>query len=822
MAIADRYTFPYLVSVLAGKAVGNPPKTLSARFLLTDSRQLTVPALSLFFALRTTKNDGHRYLADLLEKGVRLFVVERADPALARRYPEAGFICVESPLNALQKLAVLHRKQFHFPIIGITGSNGKTIVKEWLAQLLGVDCRIVRSPKSFNSQIGVPLSIWQMAEGHERGIFEAGISRPGEMRALQEMIRPDIGIFTNAGSAHDAGFDSRREKIREKMLLFGRVKTLICCADHTDVIQEIPQGPEVFGWGTSTKARLRLLAVEKGRSSTRVHSLFEGRELVVEIPFSDDASIENAMHCLCLLLLLGVSDEQIAQRMETLQPVAMRLELKQGLNNCIIINDSYNSDLNALAIALDFLNSHSLQGLTTLVLSDILQSGIPGGELYARVATMIAAKHIDRLIGIGPEISSWSHLFNSHARFFPDTQSFLEGFDVSGFKNEAILLKGARVFEFEKISTVLQQKDHQTILEVNLDALVHNVNVFRSMLKPGVKTMGMVKAFSYGSGSLEVARLLQYHRIDYLAVAYADEGKELRRGGISLPIVVMNPEVSSFELLLRYNLEPEISSPQLMQSLFANQKPGMRLPIHLKIDTGMHRLGFLPAQLPELIRMLKDQSMLDVASVFSHFAASGEPAHDGFSDEQLRIFLDVCNQLQTALGYPFIRHICNSAAVSRFPQAQLDMVRLGIGLYGISPDPQVQKMLRHVSTFKSIVSQVKRIEKGQTVGYSRAWVAPQDTEIAIIPIGYADGLNRRLGNGRGQLLVNGKRSAIVGNISMDSCALDVTGLGAKPGDEVIVFGPERPVTDFAGDLETIPYEVLTSVSQRVKRVYFQE
>ncbi len=856
MAPGRSYTFPNLLSIFGGEAIGRPPQTLAIRFLLTDSRQLAAPDQTLFFALKTAKNDGHRYIPELLEKGVCMFVVEQVDPAWTSSYPDAGFIRVPSPLMALQQLAAAHRSRFSLPVIGITGSNGKTIVKEWLVQLLGSDQSIVRSPKSFNSQIGVPLSVWQTNEASQLGIFEAGISEPGEMHRLRSIIRPTTGIFTNIGSAHDAGFTGRRQKIREKMRLFSEVETLVCCADHGEVIGEVPHEVSVFSWGHSASAKVRILSSKKEPGATRVSLQYGEQRFGVRIPFTDEASVENAMHCISMLLLLKLSPEEIAARVETLQPVAMRLELKQGLNNCIIVNDSYNSDLNSLSIALDFLISHSPGGKRSLVLSDILQSGMPAPELYARVADLLQSKKVDRLIGIGPEISSCREIFAGPpsatdqatvpssgqpsapavprqpsakdaapavpASFYPDTDSFLMDFDFSSFKDEAILLKGARVFGFERIGMLMQQKDHQTILEINLDALVHNLNVFRSMLRPGVRTMGMVKAFSYGSGSLEVARLLQYHQVDCLAVAYADEGKELRNGGITLPIVVMNPEVSSFDVLQKYRLEPEIYSLELLKRLAGSLEGKGVLPVHLKIDTGMHRLGFLPHQLPQLLELLKSEKKLQVSSVFSHFAASGEAEHDAFSREQLQCFLEVCTELEQGLGQPFTRHICNSAAVSRFPEAHLDMVRLGIGLYGVSPEAGLQQLLRNVSTFRSVVSQVKAIPEGQTIGYSRAGKATHDMEVAIVPVGYADGLSRRLGNGRGRLLVGGRACMIVGNVSMDSCAVDVTGLGVKPGDGVEVFGPNHPVAEFARDMDTIPYEVLTSVSQRVKRVFFQE
>lgn len=566
---------------------------------------------------------------------------------------------------------------------------------------------------------------------------------------------------------------------------------------------------------------MQVQSVRRDQASSRIGLRYEHQEFEFEIPFTDEASAENAIHCACLMLHLGMEGETIRRRMSGLQPVAMRLELKQGIHHSLVINDTYNSDLGSLDLALDFLNSQAQGRQTTLILSDILQTGLPPQTLYARVAELLRAKSVGRLIGVGPGISGCAACFDLPARYFPDTESLLGEQDFSSLQDQAILVKGARPFGFERVSDRLQQKDHQTILEINLEALVHNLNVFRALLRPGVRTMGMVKAFSYGSGSAEIAGVLQYHRVDCLAVAYADEGKALRQGGITLPIVVMNPELRDLDILDHYRLEPEVYSMELLHRLARRKEHGRTLPIHLKVDTGMHRLGFLPGQLPGLLAFLGSAPGLKVASVFSHFAASDDPRHDAFTREQLQAFTQACATLEAGLGHSFLRHISNSAAVARFPEAQLDMVRLGIGLYGVSPDAGIQERLQQVSTFRSVVSQVKHVGKGGTVGYDRAWKAREPREVAVVPVGYADGLHRRLGNGRGHLLVGGRAVPLVGNISMDMCTVDVTGLGVSPGDEVIVFGPERPVTELAREMGTIPYEVLTSVSQRVKRVYYQ-
>jgi len=831
MAIVDGYSVERIAAVVHGNVDCRHAADYTVRFLLTDSRQLLSPKETLFFALRTRQNDGHQYIGELLRKGVRSFVVEDIPAGLAREFPDACFIQVDSPMKALQRLAAFHRGNCRVPVLAITGSNGKTVVKEWICQLLGGERFVARNPKSYNSQIGVPLSVWLMTDRHELGVFEAGISQKGEMERLQTILSPETGIFTNIGPAHDEGFASRQEKVREKLVLFREAGTLIYCADHDLIHQEVQiwqkANPDVktFTWGFSAGADLRVIRLEKEHKQCHVSLSYQGERMEFTIPFSDDASVENAMHCLAYLKHAGFGNDILTSGLMRLQPVAMRLEMKEGVNHSTIINDSYNADLHSLAIALDFLNSQFPHKRKTLILSDILQSGIQTAELYDEVQSLLASKGIDRLIGIGPAISSREEGFDVPARFYPDTESFIAATDFSEFNNEAILLKGARVFGFERLSSLLQQKDHETLLEVDLDDLIHNLNVFRSMLEPGVKTMGVVKAFSYGSGSVEVARMLQYHQVDYLAVAYADEGKELRDAGIHLPVIVMNPEVRSFETLIRHRLEPEIYGFPLLKRLIAEMDRSFAgnnsLPVHLKIDTGMHRLGFLPGEADRLAELVADNPRIRVASVFSHLAASEDPAHDSFTLEQIRIFRDVCHRMEELLGYPFMKHICNSSAISRFPDARFDMVRLGIGLYGVSGDPEIQSLLRHVSTFRSVVSQVKHIPAGETVGYGRAGVATGDMQVAIAPIGYADGLNRRLGNGKGRLLVNGNVVPFVGQISMDMCAVDVTGLKVKEGDEVIVFGPQLPVTGLADALDTIPYEVFTSVSRRVKRIYYQ-
>ncbi len=837
------YTFPTLLSIIGGEAYGQSDPNMVSRYLLTDCRQLVAGGQSVFFAIVTRKNDGHHFIPGLLKKGVRIFVVSQMNRQWVRDYPDAGFIVVsdtgreedgkpesirpDAAVGALQRLAAFHRAQFQYPVIGITGSNGKTIVKEWLFQLLHPNYQVVRNPRSYNSQIGVPLSVWQMSADHNLAMLEAGISTIGEMALLEQMIHPTIGIITNIGPAHDSGFVSRAEKIGEKLMLFKDTGALIYCSDHHEIANALGAADarlgRIFSWGRTVGADLQLEDVKKLAGKSELYVKYNGDnacQFSFSIPFIDAASIENAMHCAAAMLLLGLTPEIIRERMPLLQAVAMRLELKEGINQCSVINDSYNSDLSSLAIAIDFLNNQTRYERTTLIISDILQTGLEPATLYRQVADLVKAKKLGRIIGIGPSISSQFAMFAQPAMFYPDTDTFLREFDFSLFDQEAILLKGARPFAFEKLSQRLQQKDHQTVLEVDLDALVHNLNVFRAHIGKGVKVMAMVKAFSYGSGSVEIASMLQYHHVDYLAVAYADEGKELRKGGIILPIVVMNPEQHSFDTLLAYDLEPEIYSLELLRRLtgIVTEKT---INVHIKIDSGMHRLGFLPEQIDELILLLKAAPLVRVVSVFSHLAASDDPSHDAFTRKQIRVFTTCCEQISRGIGYVFLRHLSNSAAVGRFPEARFDMVRLGIGLYGISNNPDIQSLLQHVSTFKSVISQLKKVVAGETIGYNRAGVATYDMDIAIIPVGYADGLRRQLSSGKGTLHIGGQLRPIVGQISMDMCAVDVTGLPVSVGDEVIIFGRERTVIELARDMETIPYEVLTSVSHRVKRVYFQ-
>ena len=799
-------------------------QTLPIVHLLTDSRKLSQPAGTLFFAIRGRYNDGHKYLPQLYQQGVRQFVVEQGEAAeLKQHYPEANILLVENGLEALQKLAAWHRGQFHVPVVGVTGSNGKTIVKEWLAQLLSPDELVVKSPRSYNSQLGVPLSVWQLDQNHTFAIFEAGISQPGEMAKLQPVIQPTLGIFTNIGSAHDEGFSSHQQKVAEKLELFKEADLLFYCSDHQLVHEAVQaQAIKSFSWSRTQAADVAIAEATAVGHETVVVYVYKGEQQRLAIPFTDDASVENALHCLAFLLYRNLPLPEIQDRLHRLHPVAMRLEMKEAINGCYLIDDTYNNDLAGLAIALDLLVNQAQRRKRTVILSDLLESGLPEEKLYKQVAELVQARGVARLIAIGGKISRYSSLFQVPVEFYISTADFLAQFNPIRFRDELILVKGARVFEFEKIVQAFQQKVHGTVLEVNLDALVHNLNFYRARLAPDVRLMVMVKAFAYGSGSFEVANLLQFHRVDYLAVAYVDEGVMLRENGITLPIMVMNPSPDSFAKLRQYNLEPEIYAIEQLQAYIASLSGTGTAKIHLKLDTGMHRLGFTAEDLDTLFALLQPHPQVQVMSAFSHLAGADEAIHNDFSQQQISQFSAMAAVVEERLGYKVIRHILNSAGIVRFPEHQLDMVRLGIGIYGVEATGDQQEALRPVSTLKTTVSQVKHIRQGETVGYSRKGVADADKTIATIAIGYADGYDRRFSNGVGQVLIHGQRCPLIGNVCMDMCMVDVTGLEVKAGDEAVVFGPQLTLVELAKSIGTIPYELLTNVSTRVKRVFYSE
>ena len=824
------HSISQIAYVVSGKLHYKGDVSAIVKHLLIDSRKINSPEDALFFAIKGERNDGHIFIPDLYSKGIKNYIVEKL-PAEIDTYSDVNFILVENTLTALQTICAFHRKQFTIPVIGITGSNGKTVVKEWLYQLFREDKNIVRSPKSFNSQVGVPLSVWQIGPEHDLGIFEAGISKTNEMYNLEQIIQPTIGLITNIGEAHSENFENSKQKVKEKLKLFKHSELLIYCKDYTDIQEEIINNPLLSShllltWSRKGKADLMIGRITKSTSDTEIQAVYKNNFLRIAIPFIDEASTENAIHCWAVMLQLGYENEVIAERMFHLSPVAMRLELKEGINNCSVINDSYNSDLGSLSIALDFLNQQQQHPKKTLILSDILQSGKNEENLYKEVAQLLEKKRVTRLIGIGPAISRQHHLFSVEKIFFKSIEEFLNQYNHAQFKDETILLKGARAFGFEAISKVIQQKAHETVLEINLNAIVHNLNYYKSKLKADTKIMAMVKAFSYGSGSFEIANILQFHRVDYLAVAYADEGVELRKAGITLPIMVMNPEEQSYDAMIQYNLEPEIYSFRVLnlfeETLKRSEKNlSKNIAIHIKLDTGMHRLGFVEDDINELIVKIKNNRQLVIKSIFSHLAASDEAEHDGFTHLQIKKLNEMSEQIIAHFDYPILKHILNSAGISRFPDAQFNMVRLGIGLYGIGTNAE-QNYLQNVSTLKTSISQIKNIPANETIGYSRKGVAKRDTRIATVPIGYADGLSRQLSNGKGKMIVNGKLAPIIGNVCMDMCMIDITDIDANENDEVIVFGEAYPIAQVAQDVGTIPYEVLTNVSRRVKRVYYQE
>jgi Alr-MurF fusion protein len=829
----DVYTIKQIAGILSGELLSDSSlESAQLKHLLTDSRNVVNAESSLFFAIKGDRRDGHEFINDMYQNGVRNFVITKKE--YAKNHGNANFIIVENSLLALQKVAAHHRNNVSFPVIGITGSNGKTIVKEWLFQLLRSDHHVVRSPKSYNSQIGVPLSVWQITPSDNLGIFEAGISRTGEMNLLEQIIKPTIGIFTNIGEAHAENFTTVEEKVQEKLQLFKNCDDLIYCKDYSPIHDTICKSEsffdhvKLFTWSRKSKANLQIGRISKNVNDTTIQGIYNNNFISVRIPFCDDASIENAIHCWAFMLMIGYEHSVIEKRMELLSPVAMRLEMKEGVNNCSIINDSYNSDLGSLTIALDFMNQQNQHEGKTIILSDILQSGKNDASLYSEVASLIKEKGINKLIGVGEHISKQAILFDLDKKFYKNTDDLLRDIEPGSFHNETILVKGARLFGFERITKILQQKAHETVLEINLNALVHNLNFYRSRLHTDTKVMAMVKALSYGTGSFEIANTLQFHHVDYLAVAYADEGVELRKAGITAPIMVMSPEEQSFDSMVSYQLEPEIYSFRTLQ-LFSdaakrqlNDKDTTRLPIHIKLDTGMRRLGFEESDINKLVVRIKNLKHLKVVSVFTHLASSDNPAHDNFTRGQCEKFKVMADSICGHFNRKIFRHALNSAGIIRFPEFQFDMVRLGIGLHGIAATPNEQNQLNFVSTLKTSIAQIKTVRNENSVGYGLRGVVSRDTQIATVSIGYADGLDRRLGNGVGKMVVNGIICNTVGNICMDMCMIDISGVDAKAGDEVVVFGPEYTIVDMAKDLDTIPYEILTSVSFRVKRVYFHE
>jgi len=792
--------------------------------LLTDSRRITNAADALFFALSGRRN-GHEFIAEAYAGGVRNFVVEHG-PEI--KMPNANFLIVDDVLFALQKLAAHHRGRFDLQVIGITGSNGKTIVKEWLYQLMAADRNIVRNPKSYNSQIGVPLSVWQISDKNDLGIFEAGISTVDEMDKLEAIIKPTVGVLTHIGSPHDEGFASREQKVIEKLRLFKNCKQLIFNYDELISYEKNINVPERFTWSQNFKqVDLYVFSETIISRNFYLRAKYKGKEIECLVPFMDEASVENAITCWATMLALGYSPVETDKRIERLAPVSMRLELKNGIHDCSIIDDSYNSDVQSLEIALNFLNQQNQHQKKTLVLSDIFQSGLEEDVLYRQVAEMVKAKKVDKFVGVGNALFNRQQFFDIKETFFyHDTAALLKELNKVNFNNEDILIKGSRSFEFESVSRALVQKGHETVMEINLNTLLNNLNYYKSKLKPGVKIMAMVKAFSYGSGTFEVANMLQYNKVDYLAVAYVDEGVALRQGGITLPIMILNPEVSAFDKLDEFKLEPVIYSFGLFDDFigYVQSRGLLKYPIHLKIDTGMHRLGFEDFEVETLCDLLEENNYVRVKSIFSHLVASESAQHDEFTLKQILKFDKAYKQIEETLGYKTIKHISNTAGITRWPTVHYDMVRLGIGLYGIDAAvPESENALQPVASLKTSVSQVKKVLAGETIGYSRNGSLVKDGKIATVRIGYADGYLRAFGNGVGKMMIRGVMVPTVGNISMDMCMLDVSAVpDIREGDEVIVFNEELRIEELAAEIGTIPYEILTNVSQRVKRVYFYE
>jgi alanine racemase len=783
-----------------------------------DSRSLQNNTGTLFFALGGQNRDGHLFVKELIDKGVLNFVVTHIPEGVIGK---ANFFIVNNTLKALQDFAAYYRQLFNFPVIAITGSSGKTIVKEWLNYMLSPDYNIIRSPKSYNSQVGVPLSVIGINQKHNLGIFEAGISLPGEMEKLEHIIKPNIGILTNIGAAHDEGFADRTEKIREKLKLFTNVEILIL--QHNKAVQqELSPHIKTFIWNYGEGADVTIATTQRFGVTTLAIT-YQDISFEAEIPFDDEPSIENAINCLMVLLHLGYSHDVIKERLTALYPVELRLQVKNGINGCTIIDDSYSSDYQSLKIALDFLEQHKTHSKKTVILSDIFQSGFETEELYAKVARQLSQHNINQVIGIGETIS---RQLADIPNFSPyaTTQEFLAHYKANAFENETVLVKGARNFRFDEIVVFLEEKTHETVLEINLNAIIHNLSFYKSRLKPDTKVMVMVKAFGYGSGSYEIAKALSHHKVDYLGVAFADEGIALRNAGISTPIIVMNPERTAFAAMDAYNLEPEIYSAKELRTFIAlaREKNLSDYPIHIKLDTGMHRLGFMENELDELIDLLHNNNFVSVKSIFSHLSSSDVPQFRDFTLGQIARFEACSQKIMSVLEIQPLRHILNTSGIYNFPHAQYDMVRLGIGLYGVGNDEKENESLETVGTLKTVILQIKDIDAGESIGYSRKFIAAEPMRIATLPIGYADGIPRAWGNEKGFVTINGKKAVITGTISMDMMMVNVTGIDCKEGDRAIIFGKSPTVNEIAEALGTIPYEILTSISQRVKRVFYKE
>jgi alanine racemase len=817
--------FLFLPKILHG-VISQLYKDYHIENIFIDSRNTVANPKNLFIAIKGERHDGHHFISELYSKGVRNFIIDQE--VKMANYPDANFFKANNSVTALQELAGYKRKKFNGTLVSITGSNGKTIVKEWLGKLIESVYSVYRSPRSFNSQVGVPLSLWHLNDYQEYAIIEAGISKLGEMEKLEAIIKPQVGIYTNLGTAHDEGFPSLEEKANQKALLFKDSSTIIFCKDFPEISNALHNLPkleekEIIGWSFEDNTSNYFVETEETKTGTAIRIPFNEQYHIFRVPFKDYASLENITHCLLLLLHEGLPIKIIQNTLNEIRPLNMRLETKKGKNNTYLVDDSYNNDLVGLDTALQFFGQQKQYQKRILILSDLLETGLKPEVLYKLLAERIASEKIDLLIGIGNDIKLLENTYQSEAIFFPSTQSFLEYEKEHNFRDALILIKGARAFAFESIVQRLEQKIHGTILEIDLNKITHNLNFYRARLKPNVKTMVMVKAFAYGSSSHEIANWLEFQNVDYLAVAYADEGVLLRQHGIQLPIMVMNPDPRSFELLHQHNLEPELYSLLILNDYVhytRNQKTPLK--IHLKLDTGMHRLGFEADDLPQLKVVLRQNPQLKVASIFSHLAASDEARHNGFSAQQALSFKKSADEIIDMLQYKPLLHLLNSTGISRFPDYQFDMVRLGIGLYGIDPSGIHSEFLMSASTLKTVISQVKSIKKGDTIGYARKGLAVENMKIATISIGYADGFNRQFSQGVGKVMINGKLAPVIGNVCMDMTMVDVTQIPCDAGDEVIVFGARPDISEMASVIDTIPYELLTNISERVKRVFFTE
>lgn len=820
------YSLREISQIVSGKIVGSGLGVINNCYI--DSRKIVQGTSGLFFAIKGKNHDGHSFINHVYTYGIRNFVVSEISSIEEKSYPDANFIIVSNVLEALQKISAYHRSLYKIPVIAVIGSNGKTIVKEWLYVLMKNYLSILRSPKSYNSQIGVPLSVLKLNSYHEMAIFEAGISEMGEMEKLAAIIDPKIVLFTNIGNAHQENFSSIEQKIDEKLKMISKSELLIYCSDYEQITKSLTKKEfkhiSTLTWGKNRESDIPVKRIKTLNHETEITCIVKKKPFTFRIPFTDKASVENAIHCFVVLISSNIPVQNLQKQFADLPQIAMRLELKEGINNTTIINDTYNSDLESIRIAIDFLRQQNQYKKKTLIISDIQQSDIPDQKIYKEILDIITLNKIDKVIAVGDKFLKYKEIFPVTTEFFVDTDDFLKHINLSLFGNEVILIKGARSFQFEKISKILEYKTHQTILEIDLNAIVTNLNYFKSLLKPSTKLMVMVKAFSYGSGSFEIANLLQHHGVDYLAVAFVDEGVDLRKSGITTPIVVMNPEISSFKLMVDYHLEPEIYNLKSLNNFIValnHMDYAGAYPIHIKIDTGMKRMGFEEKDFTSLLSVLTKEKRIKVVSIFSHLVGTDEARFDDFTRGQIEKFETLSSKVLKKLKYPISRHILNSAGIERFPDAQFDMVRLGIGLYGISSQPAAKT--EHISTLRTTISQIKDVDPSETVGYSRMGVVDKPSKIAVLPIGYADGLDRSLSNGKGYVLIKGKKAPFLGNICMDACMVDVTNIDeVNENDDVIVFGKDLPITEIAKVLNTIPYEILTGISRRVKRVYFQE